>query len=153
MDHDLRTLSACTLGFIPHEALRALTRARPLVAEPCGGRLSSMSRSSGSGSSTSAGVARRLAHLVLELREKLAVVGRCRDNSFELPMTQLDLADALGLTPVHVNRVLQSLRNSGILDMKKRTVNLADPTKLKSLGDFDALYLHPARTPDASERL
>jgi predicted ArsR family transcriptional regulator len=57
-------------------------------------------------------------------------------------MTQSDLADALGLTSVHVNRVMQALRADGVLDMKKFTVKLGDAEKLMAIGDFNQLYLH-----------
>jgi CRP-like cAMP-binding protein len=153
MDHDVRTLSACTLGFIPHDALRALTRARPVVAEALW-RETLMDAAIFREWIVNVGrrsAAQRLAHFVLEVREKMAAAGLCTDHSFELPMTQLDLADALGLTPVHVNRVLQSLRSSGMLDIKRSEVRLGDPVKLKSLGGFDGMYLHP--TPEMTQGL
>jgi CRP-like cAMP-binding protein len=144
MDHDLRTLSDCTLGFIAHDALRALTRARPMVAEALWrdtlvdsaifrAWIVNLGRRPAN---------QRLAHLLLEIRRRLELVGLATDDRYELPMTQLDLADALGLTPVHVNRVLKALRSDGLLDLKKFVVTLGDAEKLMALGEFDDLYLH-----------
>jgi hypothetical protein len=59
-----------------------------------------------------------------------------------LPMTQLDLADALGLTPVHVNRVMKVLRNDGLMEFRRNVVKLKDAEKLAQVGGFDDLYLH-----------
>jgi CRP-like cAMP-binding protein len=144
MDHDFWSLSACTVGFIPHEALRTLTRARPLVAEAFWREtlvdaaifrewiVNVGRRPAGA----------RLAHLVLEMRERLAGVGLAGNGYYELPMTQADLADALGLTPVHVNRVLKELRADGVLDMRRHVVTLGDAEKLSKIGDFDESYLH-----------
>ena len=144
MDHDFRTLSACTVGFISHESLRALTRARPMVAEAFwretlvdGAIFREWIVNVGR---RQAGP--RLAHLVLEMRHRLAAIGRCGNGHFELPMTQMDLADALGLTSVHVNRVLQALRADDMLDIRKNVVTLGDAEKLMKIGDFDELYLH-----------
>jgi CRP-like cAMP-binding protein len=144
MDHDLRTLSDCTLGFIAHDALRALARARPMIAEALWREtlvdaaifrawIVNLGRRPAN---------QRLAHLLLEIRRRLELVGLATDDRYELPMTQLDLADALGLTPVHMNRVLKALRSDGLLDVKKFVVKLGDAQKLMTLGDFDDLYLH-----------
>src|ERR1041385_6472751 len=144
MDHDFWTLSACTVGFISHEALRALTRTRPLVAEALWREtlvdaaifrewiVNVGRRPAGA----------RLAHLVLEMRERLAAVGLGGNGYYELPMTQAQLGDALGLTPVHVNRVLKELRADGLLDVRKHRVTLGDAEKLADIGDFDEVYLH-----------
>src|SRR3954465_11532867 len=107
MDHDLTTLSRSTLGFISHDAIRVLTRERPRVADALWRE-----------TLIDAAVFRewivnvgrrpavvRLAHLLAEIGTRLQCMGLATDDRFELPMTQLDIADALGLTPVHVNRV------------------------------------------------
>jgi CRP-like cAMP-binding protein len=144
MDHELRTLSDCTLGFITHEALRGLTRSRPMVAEALWREtlidsaifrawIVNLGRRAAN---------KRLAHLILEMRRRLELVGLATDDQYELPMTQLDLADALGLTPVHVNRVMKALRSDGMLEFRRFVVKLGDAEKLMALGDFDDLYLH-----------
>ena len=72
----------------------------------------------------------------------LEVVGLASNGHFQLPMTQLDLADALGLTPVHINRVIQSLRRGNLLELRKYAFTLGDADDLMKLGQFDDRYLH-----------
>jgi CRP-like cAMP-binding protein len=143
MDHDLVALSQATVGFIPHEALRLLITQRPQVAAALWRETlidSSIFREWIVVSRSPA--ARRVAHLVSELANRLQAIGLSADDSFELPMTQIDLADTLGLTPVHVNRVMQELRKAGLLDFRSQVFKLGDVQRLKELGDFDELYLH-----------
>lgn len=61
------------------------------------------------------------------------------NEQFEFPITQSKLADALGLSVVHVNRILQAFRTEGILDLKRRIVTLGDFEKIVQLGGFDSL--------------
>ena len=147
MDHDFKTLSPCTVGFIPHESLRALTRARPLVAEALW-RETLVDAAVFREWIVNVGrriAPQRLAHLILEMRHKLAAIGRVGNGNFQLPMTQVDLADALGLTSVHVNRVLQALRADGLMDIRNNVVTLGDAERLMEMGDFDDGYLHQHR--------
>ena len=149
MDHDLKALSACTVGMISHEALHALIRARPAVAEALWREtlidaaifrewIVNVGRRSAN---------RRLAHFLMEMRRRLQSAGLARDGQFELPMTQSDLADALGLTPVHINRVMKGLRRDGVLEFRKFVVTLGDAEELTDLSDFDELYLHQSSAP------
>jgi CRP-like cAMP-binding protein len=144
MDHDFTTLSACTLGLISHDSLRAVTRSRPLVAEALW-RETLVDAAIFREWIVNVGrrqAPQRLAHLILEMRARLAAIGREGNGHYELPMTQVDLADALGLTSVHVNRVLQVLRADGLMDIRNNVVTLGDAEKLMQMGDFDDLYLH-----------
>jgi CRP-like cAMP-binding protein len=77
----------------------------------------------------------RIADWLLEMYERLGSAGLTRGNSFEMPLTQETLADALGLTTVHVNRTLQSLRLNGVLSVYARTVVLHDLASLEQLLD------------------
>src|SRR5437764_14708702 len=70
-----------------------------------------------------------------------------------MPITQIDLADALGLTPVHVNRVLQGLRKEGLLDFKRCTVTMNDVNRVAARSEFDPLYLHYNGAHDEWPRL
>jgi CRP-like cAMP-binding protein len=143
MDHDLTALSDATAGFIPHDALRGLTADRPRVAAALWRETlvdASIFREWIVVSRSPA--ACRIAHLVTELANRLKAVGLSAGENFQLPMTQVDLADALGLTPVHVNRVMQELRKGGLLDFRRNVVTLNDAPKLRELADFDELYLH-----------
>jgi CRP-like cAMP-binding protein len=144
MDHDLTTLSRCTVGLIPHDALRMLTRERPTVAEALWRETlidAAVFREWIVNVGRRAAVV-RLAHLLAEIGTRLQAMDLAPGDRFELPMTQLDIADALGLTPVHVNRVVQELRREGLLELRKHSVSLPDLPRLKELGDFDDLYLH-----------
>lgn len=144
MDHDLTALSRCTVGLIPHDALRTVTRERPTVAEALWRETlidAAVFREWIVNVGRRAAVV-RLAHLLAEIGTRLQAMDLAPGDRFELPMTQLDIADALGLTPVHVNRVVQELRREGLLELRKHSVSLPDLPRLKELGDFDDLYLH-----------
>jgi CRP-like cAMP-binding protein len=144
MDHDLITLVPSTLGFVSHTSMRALTRARPNVAEMLwrdtlidAAIFREWIVNVGQRPATS-----RLAHVVLELRERLAVIGRARSDTFEMPLTQEQVGEALGITPVHANRVIRQLRDERIVDFSRGRVTVLDERKLEELGQFDDLYLH-----------
>lgn len=83
----------------------------------------------------------RMAHLLCELRWRLAAVGCATEDSFEMRITQSDFADALGLTPVHVNRVLKSLRESRLIHLRGGQLTLLDRPRLERLAQFDPTYL------------
>ncbi len=87
----------------------------------------------------------RVAHLFCELFERLRAVGLVKDNAFWFPVTQSDLADATGLSPVHLNRILQQLRNSGLIVLRDRTLTLHDFEMLCRVGMFHPAYLHLGR--------
>jgi CRP-like cAMP-binding protein len=144
MDHDLSTLTPCTLGFISHEALRKLHQRRPNVAEIFwrdtlidASTLREWIVNVGQRAAPA-----RLAHVMAELRARLKVIGRVDGNSFELPLTQEQIADALGITAVHANRVIRQLREDGIADLHRGRANVLNETKFQELSDFDGRYLH-----------
>jgi CRP-like cAMP-binding protein len=84
----------------------------------------------------------RLAHLLCELAVRLDSEGLAEDYGYELPMTQEQLADALGLTPVHVNRTLKALEGEGLIVRSKRSISFPDWQRLRIVGDFNQRYLH-----------
>jgi len=84
----------------------------------------------------------RIAHLLCELALRLERTGAGRDGSFDLPLTQEQLADATGLTAVHTNRTLQSLRREGLIQLSNGILRVLDWEGLRKVGDFDELYLH-----------
>jgi CRP-like cAMP-binding protein len=92
----------------------------------------------------------RIAHLLCELAFRLGRIGGGRDGMFEFPLTQEQLADATGLTPVHTNRTLQSLRKGGLIELNGRSLKVLDWEGLREVGDFDELYLH--QQPEADQR-
>lgn len=77
----------------------------------------------------------RTADLFLEMRDRLSLAGLTRGNAFPMPLTQQTLADALGLTTVHVNRTLQAMRQDGSVTIGGGTVELHDPAKLAAAMD------------------
>ncbi|MCK1422111.1 Crp/Fnr family transcriptional regulator [Bradyrhizobium sp. 180] len=144
MDHDLTTLTECTLGFIKHDTLRELNQRRPNVAAALWRETlidSAIFRE------WIVNVGRRparvrMAHLLVELYERLELIGRTTKGSFELPITQIELADCLGLSVVHVNRILQQLRHDGLVATERRTFHLLDKAKVEEVGQFEKIYLH-----------
>jgi CRP-like cAMP-binding protein len=85
----------------------------------------------------------RIAHLLCEFACRLEVQGLSSgDAGYELPMTQEQIADAAGLTPVHVNRVLKSLESEGLIERNRRFVRFPHWQQLRDVGDFSTRYLH-----------
>ena len=88
----------------------------------------------------------RMAHIFYEMLVRYRIVGETTDNTFPLPATQEDLADATGITPVHVNRILQDLRSAGLIELRNSVMTVLDPEGLREAGRFEANYLHLNRT-------
>lgn len=84
----------------------------------------------------------RVGHLLLELLYRSESVGLSNGNSCELPITQTDLADAMGMTPVHANRVLQELRAQGLIELSARRLVIPDREALERVANFRPNYLH-----------
>ncbi|MFO7921656.1 Crp/Fnr family transcriptional regulator [Rhodobacteraceae bacterium W635] len=83
----------------------------------------------------------RMAHFLLELGSRLALVGMGGKDGYDCPLTQYHLADALGLSAVHVNRVLRQLREKGLVTFRDGRVTFHDPDRLSELAEFDPSYL------------
>ncbi|WP_050931040.1 Crp/Fnr family transcriptional regulator [Aestuariivita boseongensis] len=83
----------------------------------------------------------RMAHFLLELGTRLALVGMGSKDGYDCPLTQYHLADALGLSAIHVNRVLRHLRESGLVTFRDRRVSFHDYGALVELAEFDPAYL------------
>jgi CRP-like cAMP-binding protein len=84
----------------------------------------------------------RVAHLLCEISARLEAAGLARELTYELPMTQEQLGDVLGLTSVHINRVLKALEKEGLIRRRKREVAIADWQLLRRAADFNERYLH-----------
>lgn len=144
MDHDLSTITPCTLSFIRHETLQRLHRRRPVVAELFW-RDTLIDAAMFREWIVNVGqrpAPARLAHVMIELRERLRVIGRVEHNSFDMPLTQEQIGEALGVTAVHANRVIKQLRQDGIVDFHRGRVTVLDEGKFLELADFDDRYLH-----------
>ena len=87
----------------------------------------------------------RLAHVLCELAVRLDAHGLTQQMGYHLPMTQAELADALGLTPVHLNRVIRALELDGLLVRSKRDLSFPDWERMRDLADFNERYLHLAK--------
>jgi CRP-like cAMP-binding protein len=144
MDHSLATITACTVAVIPHENLRDLALRFPRV----GGALwrdtlvdAAIFRAwmTGIGRRTAFG---RIAHLFCEMYLKMEAVGLADAHRCELPITQTDIADALGLTNVHVNRVLKEMRSQELITLQSNRLVIEDWAGLSRAGEFDPTYLH-----------
>ena len=84
----------------------------------------------------------RIAHLFCELATRMRKIGLEQvDGGYEVPLTQMDLADALGLTSVHVNRVLQKLREKGFIDFRRGVLSIRDVPALCAYVEFKDGYL------------
>jgi len=96
----------------------------------------------------------RIAHLLCEIFFRLRLAGLTHGEACDFPLTQSDLADATGLSKVHVNRTLQELRSSNLIVLKGKTLVVPDLERLMSAGLFNANYLHmdrEGRQLDANE--
>lgn len=84
----------------------------------------------------------RLAHLLCEIFYRVQQIAQEDVGGFELPLTQEQLADLLGLTPVHINRTIKILENAGAVRRISRRLTIGDMSKLRQFADFSDLYLH-----------
>ncbi len=149
MDHSLAAVTAGRIGVIPRSALQDLIRRRPAVADALWRDtlieaavtrewLTSVGRRS---------AYQRIAHLLCELFVRFGTVGLAEPGGYDLPLTQSQIGDALGLTAVHVNRVLQELRKHAIIASQGRFLQILDWRALQRAGDFDPAYLHDPPRP------
>jgi CRP-like cAMP-binding protein len=144
LDHDVIALTRCRLGLVPHQRLTEITERFPhltrvlwLMTNIDAAIQRNWTLSLGQRLAIS-----RMAHLLCELNVRLAVVGLSQNNSYDFPLTQVELGESLGLTSVHVNRTLQELRRRGLLDLENRRVSIHDLEGLESVAQFDPAYLY-----------
>lgn len=83
-----------------------------------------------------------LCHFLCEVARRFELAGLADRGDFELPATQEQLADVLGMTPVHINRTLRQLDQEGLIIREKRSVRVPDWEKLRKAAGFNELYLH-----------
>jgi CRP-like cAMP-binding protein len=93
----------------------------------------------------------RLAHLLCELHTRQTAVALAEGQNCLMPLNQGDLADALGQTPVHINRMLQELRRLGLISLRQRHLTIHDADGLAELAHFDSTYLHALDTAQKGE--
>lgn len=150
----LQALTTTTILKIPHISLRILARQHPALAEAfwrdCMVDAAILSQWVVNVGRRDAKT--RIAHLMCELAIRYGA-GSGPMRVFPLPCTQQHLADATGLTPVHVNRTLKSLRDEGLLNVMGREARIPDWSALAVVGDFDGDYLEADCRPDKLERV
>lgn len=149
LEHNVGAMTPVTIAIFPHEAIKRITESHAHLA-----RLLWFSTllDAAIHRETILTVGRRtaiagVAHLLCELYVRLEVVGLAGDHSYRLPLTQSDLADATGLTSVHVNRMLKELRDDGVLTFRGAVVTIHDWPRLQRIAEFDPRYLHVDRQP------
>lgn len=149
MDHGITTLTRSKVAFIPRAKMDALTDRPSLVKAFWWATLvdSAVLRA------WIVNVGRRdafeaVGHLVCELYVRMKNIGLVDGRRFEVPLTQEELADALGLTSVHVNRVLQRLRSDRLITLQQGVLTILDYERLEAASGFNANYLHIERRVD-----
>ena len=143
-DHNVQALTRCDLAMVPRPAIREMLLAHPQVAFAMWidtlidasifrewimniGRRDARER---------------LAHIFCEFALRLETAGMGSTTGYELPMTQEQLADASGLTAVHVNRTLKAMDAEGLIKRERRFILIPDWERLRAVAGFSELYLH-----------
>ncbi|KQP43026.1 hypothetical protein ASF49_03385 [Methylobacterium sp. Leaf104] len=144
MDHTIMTLTEGRIAQLDRSTVLDLTRNHPNIAAAL--RKTALVDEAtlrewlvGLGSR---GPIERLAHLLCELQARFAVVGLAGPQGFALPLSQSDLADATGLSGVHVTRAIQDLTGRGFVAQTAGMLVIRDPAGLKALAGFGGDYLH-----------
>lgn len=149
MDHGVVTLTDCVIAHAPHARLRKVTEEHPhltrllwldTIIDAAVHRqwLVAMGRRSGLA---------HLAHLLCELHLRLKAVERTDGWAFDLPLTQAALGDTLGLSTVHVNRLIAELRREQLVRWTQTRVEILDWDRLAEVAEFDPTYLRLHRAP------
>jgi CRP-like cAMP-binding protein len=144
LDHGIVAISTCRVAFADHADLRDITEKMPhltrllwlnTLVDTAINRewISSMGRRSKRA---------HIAHLICELYVRLKTVDRVSGWSFQLPLTQAELADAMGISLVHVNKTLQVLRREEVFIWENRTLQIIDWERLTEIAEFDQTYLN-----------
>ena len=147
MDHSIGTLSAAKVAFIPRAQMDGIIQENGTLARALWWRtlvnesilrewLVTVGHRSGD---------KRIAHLLCEILLRSRAAGLAHDDSFDLPPTQDELADSMGMSAVHMNRMLQELRREGLITTHGKQVQVRDLDRLMALADFDPNYLHYRR--------
>jgi CRP-like cAMP-binding protein len=149
MDHELCSVGNSTVASVPHACLKELMNDSPGITQAFWRETlihAALYREwvENLGSRNARG---RIAHLLCEMAARLELVGALDNgSSFGLPFTQQNVADACGLSVVHVNRTLQEFRQQGLIEWHNHVVQLLDRTALEEAAEFDRGYLHALET-------
>jgi CRP-like cAMP-binding protein len=153
MDHNLQALTPCEVALIPGQKMERLLEDHPAVAKAMyksqlidEGILRAWIVSMGRRTSVE-----RVAHIMCELYLRTLSINSTDEVAF--PISQIVLADALGMTPVHVNRILRELRIAGAMTLQRGNLSITDPVKLVQIAGFDENYLHRRKARTFSREL
>lgn len=143
-DHNVQAMVRSEVAFIPRAALVDLFHTRPAIGKAI---LLSLLVEASISREWLLNIGRRdarsrIAHLLCELASRLNLPEGANGGHYELPMSQEQIADALGLTPVHVNRTLRALEEEGLVSRKRRSVGFPEWSRLLHVAGFSSLYLH-----------
>ncbi|GGD28766.1 Crp/Fnr family transcriptional regulator [Aureimonas glaciei] len=148
MDHSIATVTPCRVVKLPPAVIIEMTERRPSLARAlwmCSlvdeATLREWLVNIGQRSAS-----QRIAHLFCELHVRMKAVGLTTDGGFELPLTQEEIADTMGLSNVHVNRSLKELRYANLVTLKNEMIAIPNVDVLKRYSSFDPSYLHIERT-------
>jgi CRP-like cAMP-binding protein len=144
MDQSLGTLTAVVLAKVSGATIRALTERSSALAEALNWEMlaSAEIQREWTVSLGRRTALERLAHLLCEISMRMHATGLRNGSDCEFPLTQTDLADAMGLSTVHVNRTMQELKASGAVEVRSKRLVIHDRDRLEELAMFDPGYLH-----------
>lgn len=147
------TLSPCRIVNIPHADMRRMIDRFPAIGEAMRsyGCMENAVLSSWVVNVGRRDALERMAHLICEAHYRLSMVDANQGQQIYFPLTQDDLADVLGLTPVHINRKLQQLRQDGLITLRSKQLTILDLRSLQQIAGFDSAYLAP-RTQSLREQ-
>jgi CRP-like cAMP-binding protein len=143
-DHTLSAMGPAVAAHVPHRALFEMMRTSPTLMRALHRETlvdAAIFREWILNIGTRQAIA-RVAHLFCELTTRLQIVGLAKDCSFNLPMSQAEIAEATGISSVHANRVIQDLRARQAIEWRGRTLKILDWDMLVNIADFSPAYLH-----------
>ncbi len=144
LDSSIATLSPCKVAFVQHEAVHHLCREHARIGSALWRELlieASIGREWTTNVGQRAGTS-RVAHLFCEIIARMRAVGLAGDHACHFPVTQTNLADASGMSTVHLNRCVQELRAAKLLVLHGGKLEILDWERLKAKADFRPAYLH-----------
>jgi CRP-like cAMP-binding protein len=147
MSHSIGSLTTVTLGLLSSVEIDELTAAHPRISQAMAwqSEVQAAVQREWVVNLGQRGATERMAHLLCELHMRLWLVDLAKEDSCEIPLTQADLAEVMGLSAVHVNRVLQELRNTGLIVLRGGALTIPNLEALRDTAMFDAGYLHAGR--------
>lgn len=147
LDHSIQAITPCAIMTVSHDRLTEITETQPNLTRALwfSTTLDAAIHREWELSLGRRNAQQRTAHLLCEMRTRLSIVGMATDTEFAFPLLQQHLADCLGLTAVHLNRVLRQLREMDLVRFQFRRVRIRDRAALERFCDFDPAYLYLER--------